>query len=153
MKYFEVLLFAVLLQLPQQQYATKTSIDEIIAQNKGKIIVIDYWASWCKPCRKEMPAMKSLMKKYKNSDIAFVFISMDIDQEKWKEAAEKEGIAEEPYSYMSFQIKKTDLSKTLKGSSIPNYVIFDKNGTMVNADAPRPTSKKLQAEIDKYLNH
>lgn len=152
MKYFAILLFTVLLQQPEKQYATKISIDEIVAQNKGKVIVIDHWASWCKPCRKEMPAMKSLMKKYKNSDIAFVFISMDNMEDKWKEAAVKEGIAEEPYSYMSFQIKKTELAKSMKGSSIPNYVIFDKNGNMVNANAPRP-GKKLQAEIDKYLNN
>lgn len=151
MKYFAVLLFAVLLQLPQQQYATKITIDEIIAQNKGKVVVIDHWASWCKPCRKEMPAMKSLMKKYKDSDITFVFISMDNVEDKWKEASEKEGIASEPYSYMSYQIKKTELSKTIKVPSIPNYVIFDKNGILVNNNAPRP-GKKLQAEIDKYLN-
>ncbi|MXN91892.1 redoxin family protein [Flavobacterium sp. Sd200] len=146
-----LLILALIPNLSFAQTTTKKTLDEIVAQNKGKVVVLDYWASWCKPCLKEMPAMHSLMKKYQNSEITFVFISLDIDIEKWKKASDKEGIENSTYSYMSSDIIKTDLSRSLYLSSIPRYVIFDKNGNLANANAPRPSTKELEVEIDKYL--
>ncbi|MFP9099438.1 TlpA family protein disulfide reductase [Flavobacterium sp. RHBU_24] len=152
-----LLVFILIAQYSQAQISVnpqtgaKKSFEEIIAENKGKVILIDYWASWCKPCRKEMPEMRALMKKYKDANITFVFISMDIEADEWKKAAEKEKIVNMPYSYMSWDIKKTDLSRLIKVSSIPRYVIFNKDGNLVNADAPRPSEKELETELEKYL--
>jgi len=146
-----LLVLFLLSQYSQAQTTAKKSFEEIIAENRGKVVLIDYWASWCKPCRKEMPEMRALIKKYKEADITFVFVSMDIEADKWKKAAEKERIGDMPYSYMAWDIKKTDLSRSIKVPSIPHYAIFDKNGNLVNADAPRPSEKELEAELEKYL--
>lgn len=131
----------------------KTTLDTIVAQNKGKVIVIDYWASWCKPCRKEMPDVHKLHEYFKDKEVVFVYLSMDIEEDKWKEAAKKEGIADARYSYMTTGFTRTELSRSLNVKAIPRYVIFDKNGTLANPEAPRPSDgKKLKLEIEKYLN-
>lgn len=134
------------------QSQEKATLDQIVAENKGKVILVDYWASWCKPCRKEMPDVQKLHEYFKDKDVVFVYLSMDIETDKWQEAAKKEGIADEKYSYMSTGFTRTELSKSLKVQAIPRYVIFDKNGTLVNPEAPRPSEgKKLKKEIEKYL--
>lgn len=147
-----LLIFILFFQYSQAQTNVKKTFDELIAENKGKVILIDYWASWCKPCRKEMPAMKKLMESYKDADVAFVFISMDIEAEKWQSASKKEGLADITHNYMTNDIIKTELSRSLKISAIPRYVIFDRNGNLVNADAPHPRDKEMKEELDKYLN-
>lgn len=130
----------------------KIKLEDVIAQNKGKVVVVDFWASWCAPCRKEIPSVKKIVKHYKDSDVVFVFISMDIEKDKWQEAAAKEGIADLSTSYMVGSFQKSDLTKLLNINSIPRYVVFDNEGKLAIAEAPRPSDgKKLRNEIDTYL--
>jgi thiol-disulfide isomerase/thioredoxin len=53
------------------------TLQEVINNNKGKVIYIDFWASWCAPCRQAFPAYEALKKDYKNKEIIFIFISGD----------------------------------------------------------------------------
>jgi thiol-disulfide isomerase/thioredoxin len=58
---------------------------------KGKIVFIDIWASWCGPCRKEMPKLKLIYEKYKDKGFVVIAISLDDDKEKWIKAIAKDG--------------------------------------------------------------
>lgn len=150
MKLFFSVITLFIISVCQSQ--EKVTLDQIVAENKGKVILVDYWASWCKPCRKEMPDVHKLHEYFKGKDVVFVYLSMDIETDKWEEAAKKEGITNEQYSYMSTGFSRTELSKSLKVQAIPRYVIFDKNGALVNPEAARPSEgKKLRNEIEKYL--
>lgn len=136
----------------------KTTLEDIIEENKGKVIYIDFWASWCKPCRKEMKYIPKLYDYYEGKDVVFVYLSIDLDENKWIEISKKEGISQHKYSLLTVKMKKTSdfkLSKKLnfKINAIPRYVLFDKNGELVNDDAPRPSEKKeLVKLIDSYLS-
>lgn len=135
----------------------KTTFDEIIDENKGKLIYVDFWASWCKPCRKEMKDMPKLHKYYENKDVIFVYLSIDLDEKKWIQISNKEGISDKKYNLLTVKMKKTDdfkLSKKFdfKINAIPRYMLFDKNGELVNSNAPRPSEKKeLINLMDNYL--
>jgi len=54
--------------------SVKEVIDSIKSQNKGKVIYLDYWATWCAPCKAEMPNSKKLMKELKGKDVSFIYV-------------------------------------------------------------------------------
>lgn len=132
----------------------KINYSSIIEKYKGKVIYVDMWASWCVPCRKEIKKMKVIKEKFKSNDIAFVFITMDLDREICKKAIVKDGVIEEDNNYFIIDIIKDDKYKEIKKSgSIPHYLIYNKKGELVNTDAPDPSEKeKLYKELDKYIS-
>ncbi|AWG24658.1 TlpA family protein disulfide reductase [Flavobacterium kingsejongi] len=130
----------------------KLSLETIIAQNKGKVILVDYWASWCKPCLKEMKKIPNIHQKYDGKDIVLVYLSIELDEKAWKKASGKIGISGDKYNLMTSKMNKTGTNK-LANSAIPTYLIYNKKGELVNHNAPHPNEgNKLYLELDKYLN-
>ena len=106
--------------------------NNIISLNdfKGKkYVLIDFWASWCAPCREELPFLKKIYKKYKSADLEILSISIDEDLGKWKKTIEKEQI-EEWKNFSTLQnnsFAKTDYFV----NGIPHKVLIDKNGKII----------------------
>lgn len=126
------------------------SLDQIIEENKGKVVYVDFWASWCAPCRKELPKSLKLQKKY-GEKVAFVYLSMDLDEKEWKIACDKESLSGFKYNFMTMGFKKSVALSGVKIQGIPHYLIFDKSGKLVNSNAPSPDNKKIKEELEKYL--
>ncbi len=125
------------------------TLSEIIGCHKGKVIYADLWASWCGPCRKEMPVLKELRESLDSEKIIFLYISSDSNDADWKRAVKEYGLESigENYRIMS---NESDFLKEIKLRYIPRYLIFDRNGKLVNLDAPRPSSKDAPKEIERY---
>ena len=62
----------------------KETFNKILQENKGKVIYIDCWATWCGPCKKAMPDSKKLMKKYEGTDVSFVYVCIESEEKLWK---------------------------------------------------------------------
>ena len=114
---------------------------------KGKYVYVDVWATWCGPCKREIPFLKEVEKKYHGKNIEFVSLSVDnIDgkrgsHEKWvKMVAEKELGGIQLFSPKDW---KSDFVTGYKIKGIPRFILIDPNGNIVNASAPRPSSEKL----------
>ncbi|TXT31722.1 MAG: alkyl hydroperoxide reductase/thiol specific antioxidant/Mal allergen [Chitinophagaceae bacterium] len=102
-----------------------------ITQNKNKIIVLDFWASWCAPCLKQMPIIKQIRKEQNNS---FNIVSLSIDEEKkdWKNAVfEKKIIGEH---YLVTKPLKLLITKYFNITTIPRYILISAKGTRVLND-------------------
>lgn len=125
----------------------KTTLESL----KGKYVYIDVWATWCGPCRAEIPFLKEIEAKYHGKNIEFVSISADVqkDYDKWKNfVTEKQLGGIQLYADKNWE---SDFLKAFGISSIPRFILIDPNGIVVDADAARPSSPKLKEQLDKLL--
>lgn len=125
------------------------SLDDVIARNKGKVIYLDIWASWCGPCKAQMPASHQLQEKYKNSDVVFMYVSIDRNNKAWEASAKQFDLMQN--SYLARNYPKAQLFQKHNVSSIPRYMLFDKNGRLIDSNANRPSSALISTNIEQLL--
>jgi thiol-disulfide isomerase/thioredoxin len=118
----------------------------------GKVIYVDFWASWCMPCRAAMPASKKLKASYTNRPIVFAYLSLDIKKEEWIKAAIEENMGTDQNSFLLLNPKSSPLTQKLKLTTIPRYLIYSKSGKLVHTDAPAPDNPKLGELLDQYIS-
>ena len=98
----------------------------VLNQNKSTYTLIDFWASWCSPCRKEIPNLKRLYQKYHNAGLEIVSISADQNVEDWKEA-----LAEEKTPWQNYIDKNRQAVSEFKVQYIPSIFIADSEGKII----------------------
>lgn len=121
---------------------------DLLKTNK-KIILIDFWASWCVPCIAEFPYLDKIRKKYGN-EISIISISIDEDKKKWSRACKKLKLIEKSYLILNNPVNK--LAKTLKLNSIPRYVLINTNGQIIEDNFLRPSDKKFEIVLTNILS-
>lgn len=126
-----------------------TTLSAIIEANKGKIIYIDFWASWCAPCRAAFPSSRKLHEEFKEKEIVFLYLSTDANFEAWKKANQFEKLNEN--SYFIINPKTSEYLKKLAIDFIPRYVLINSNGEISNPKAPSPDSEKIKQELNGLL--
>lgn len=116
---------------------------------KGKVVLVDTWATWCGPCKVEIPHLKKLEKEMESKDVAIVSISVDEekDKEKWKQMIQDENLG----GVQLFAKGWSEITKYYKITGIPRFMVFDKQGKIVTVDAPRPSSPELKTLLEKYI--
>ncbi len=119
------------------------TFDEIIKELNGKVVLVDFWASWCAPCRMEMPQLEKVKEQFDETKFQIVEISIDDDYNAWERASQIENLSDEKHSYHISNWKKSNLYKNYNINTIPRYILIDKNGKIINADAPRPSNSLL----------
>lgn len=127
------------------------SLAEVIEKHRGKVIYMDMWASWCGPCRKEMPASRWLKDRLDSDGVIFMYISSDRNESDWKRAIKEYDLGGIGENYRIVSDESRFLTE-IKVRYIPRYLIFDRKGRLANADAPRPSSSEIINEIGKYFD-
>jgi thiol-disulfide isomerase/thioredoxin len=118
---------------------------------KGKYVYVDVWATWCGPCKAEIPSLKALEKQYHDKNIQFVSLSIDDDRShggSWDKAREdwKAMIADKELSGVQLFAPngwQSPFVLDYKIKGIPRFILIDPNGNIVTPDAPRPSSPEL----------
>ena len=125
----------------------KTKLEDL----RGKYVYIDVWATWCGPCRAEIPHLKKVEEKYHGKNIEFVSISVDVDKdhEKWQKFVTDKALG----GIQLFADKNwnSDFIKAFGINSIPRFLLIDPTGKVVKADAPRPSSPSLVELLDTLV--
>ena len=116
--------------IAQDLQGKKIDIAPIVKKNKYTLI--QFWASWCGPCRKEIPLLKKLYKMYKSRGFEIISFSMDHNKLLWEDASKKEKLTW--YNISDLKAFKSEITKNYPISGIPANVIVDKNGKIVGSN-------------------
>ena len=114
---------------------------------KGKYVLIDLWATWCKPCCYEIPFVKEIEHRLKDKNIVFVSISSDKDVEAWKKMVKEEKMGGVQLNFD----RNRDFMNYFYAKSIPRFIIIDPEMKIVNAHAPKPSSGELEKILNELL--
>ena len=103
------------------------------AELRGQVVIVDFWASWCPPCRDDAPELVALYQKYKDQGLTVVGVSLDESRKKMEAFAEKVGM-DWPH-YFDGSGWRTKLSSRFSIASIPAVWVVDRDGLLVDHDA------------------
>lgn len=119
-----------------------------LADLKGKYVYIDVWATWCKPCKDEIPFLKKVEEQYHDKNIEFVSISIDQpkDHDLWKKMVSDENLG--GTQLMADNAWQSQFVQEYQIQGIPRFILIDPTGKIVNSFAPRPSNKKLTELFD-----
>jgi thiol-disulfide isomerase/thioredoxin len=130
---------------------TKTTFKEVLEKNKGKLVYVDFWASWCAPCRRCMPASHKLREEFKGKDVVFVYLAFKDKLRLWKKAIEQLDLKDYNDSYFIENSKSSKLIDDLKVRLIPRFLIYGKNGEILYKNAARPATKEIRDILNKLF--
>ena len=116
------------------------------ASLKGHVVYIDLWASWCVPCRKEIPHLQQLEAEMAGSNVKFLSISIDRKSDDWKKA-----LAQLKLHGLQWHDADGSLANALNVKGIPFFLIYDKEGRLYRYNAPRPSSGAQLKELLEKL--
>lgn len=126
------------------------TLEDLIAQHKGRVVYVDIWASWCTPCKQMMPASAALKKYFKGKNVAFLYVSIDDDSAAWNAAAATFKLENEE-SFLASNYPKASFFQNNNVSNIPRYFLYDKFGQIIDDNAMRPIEQDLINTIDALL--
>ena len=111
---------------------------------KGKYVYVDVWATWCGPCKGEIPFLKKLDEEYKDKKIVFVSLSIDEmkNKDKWLKMVKDENL--QGVQIMADKAWNSDFVKAYNIRGIPRFILIDKEGKILNDNAPRPSNPNLK---------
>jgi len=134
---------------------TKTSLSDL----KGKNVYIDVWATWCGPCKAEIPALKTLEHDYEGKNIAFVSLSVDDNQahqgswevanQKWRAMIKDKELG--GIQLLAPQGWESPFIRAFQINSIPRFILLDTEGNIINPSAPRPSDQNLRTLLDEII--
>ena len=125
------------------------TFDDIIEKYSGKLLYIDFWASWCKPCLKEIPYIIKIQEEFADKELSIIFISPDRNADAWKAKIEELEIKGDHY-LMNPGIWK-EVKQKLDLSSIPKYVLISHRGKIIEKDAEKPSDPDLIKKLNSKL--
>ena len=109
-----------------------------LADFRGKYVYIDMWATWCGPCKREMPYLKALEEEFKDAEIVFVGLSVDKDKAAWENMV-RQGELTGVQLYLGTGSR---FQEGYRVEAIPRFILLDKEGGIISNDMSRPSAKE-----------
>ena len=110
---------------PAFTLASRAGQDVSLAQYKGQVVMINFWASWCGPCRQEMPLLESIYKKYNKMGFTLIGVNVEPDSN-----AANEWLKATPVSFPILYDRDSKVSKLYDVAGMPSTVIIDRSGKL-----------------------
>lgn len=123
---------------PDFEFEDITGKKWTLADLRGKYVYIDIWATWCVPCRGELPHLQKIEETFKGMNIAFVSLSCDRDRAKWETTVKEQKLG----GIQLWGGEDNDFLRKYRAQSIPRFIFLDPTGRIVNPDMTRPSDPK-----------
>lgn len=137
-----------IVDLNDEKHASLT-LNDVLKKYKGNVIYLDFWASWCGPCKREMPYSSKLKEEFKGKDVVFVYMSTDKNAAQWESMIAQLDITGE--NYRASDKVKQEIVKQFNLQYIPRYVLINKEGKVADENAKRPSDPMIKSDINKLL--
>jgi thiol-disulfide isomerase/thioredoxin len=124
--------------------------DVKLSDFKGKPVVLNFWASWCPPCRSEMPDYNTIYQKYSDKGVVFLMVNMTDGQRETIDIAKK-FVKDNNYKFSVYFDVNSDAANNYGISSIPDSLFIDKNGNIVNSYVGAIDEATIQSNIETLL--
>ena len=118
---------------------------KLVGESRGKVVVVNFFASWCPPCLEEIPGLIRLRGHYKPSQVEFIGVSVDESRDQLVALMGKT-----PFNYPVFHARE-ELSRFFGISSIPRLLVYDKAGKLVIDNVGLVEADELAKAIDTLL--
>jgi thiol-disulfide isomerase/thioredoxin len=120
-----------------------------LSDYKGKVVLLDFWASWCGPCRRENPNVVKLYKKYNEDGFEVFSVSLDKSKEKWIAAIEQDGLLWDAH-VSDLKYWRSRAAQKYNVSSIPYTVLIDQEGKVIGT---RLRGQALEDKLEEIYGH
>ena len=117
----------------------------------GKVVYIDFWATWCSPCVQQMKNSKAWKANFKSKDVAFVYISLDKNKEAWEKFVKSNVIEGYHLAAAGKDVYRSQIAKLYKVKKLPYYLLIDKNGKVAYKPTKGKSSGRVQDRINELL--
>jgi len=130
-------------------YPDKDGGDVSLSDFVGSVVYIDVWATWCGPCRAEMPFLHELESEYSDKNVTFIGVSLD--EEKNRQAWLDMMVDKDMKGVQLFADGWSQITKDYAINGIPRFMLFDTEGNVASLDASRPSSDDIRPALDALL--
>ncbi len=123
-----------------------------LSDYRGKVVYLDFWATYCAPCLRNMPYSEEVRAKYAGQDVEFLYISLDKTKEGWKRFVKKKGYTGIHLFGKSDDVKQENIEKVFEVKGLPTYILIDKQGKIAYMPALNPYDNSgLESQINSLL--
>lgn len=136
---------------PEKNHPQGCLVDSIVARYKGKVVVIDFWATWCAPCIMAISESRELKAEMLNKDVVFVYITSRSSPKKlWESKIQGIG-GEHYYLNRGEEWESITFSDKYGFSGIPTYMLFDADGNFREKKTSYPGNEEMRKKIERLL--
>jgi thiol-disulfide isomerase/thioredoxin len=124
-------------------------LDSLFGKYKGKVVYVDFWATWCGPCLEQMRYSKELQGRFKGKAVEFLYLCNQSSKENWQEKIKEDNLS--GVHILLDRKQFAQLKSIFNISGIPHYLLINKQGGFIN-NAFRPEDKNIVKKINMLLN-
>ncbi len=158
--YNEAVVSSLYRQLPVQSGASAPSFrltdptgkEVTLDELKGKVIYLDFWATWCAPCIQALPHTERIRQRFNENDVAFIYINMDEDKSKWLRYLEEHPLGGKHVTGYSLNPYRESVNVLYQATKLPSTVIIDRSGNIAADANERLDSETAASRIQNLIS-